>query len=185
MILGIDRTTREEIVSKFAKRMTEGFVIVAAAVFVGGCFGGRYEPEPVAPAAPAPAATSGEAPAGSLVATGLVEWGRGWYGGKGNRGEGRMTVSGDTLSWQNQKDAERNFELRSAVIKDVWLTCAARPGQNLCLEINVRTLTDLEYHFRDRNWQGGENQQILRIYAFIKANFPQIHFEERVEKTVD
>ncbi len=165
-------------------------VLVAAVALLAvtgvGCYSSRYEPEPVAPAkAPAASAAPAADSQGGIVVPGLVEWGRSWYGARNSRGEGQVTLGADFIDWRNQQDSERSFTLKLPVIKAVWLTCAARPGDNLCLDLGVITFTDLEYHFRDRNWAGGDNASILRIYSYLKANFPQVTFEEKVVKTVD
>lgn len=171
-------------------RMAFGVLLSSlVAVAITGCSSSRYEPDPVAPA---PAAAPAAVPAGSAAAapapntvTGVVEWDRAWYGKKGSRGVGTMTLNGDVLEWRNQEDFERSFSLRAGAIERVWLTCAARSGQNLCLDLGLTTLTGLEFHFRDVNWAGGENASILRIYEFIRQNVKTARFEEKVIEKVD
>lgn len=173
-------------------RTTFGVLTSAAlALAIAGCSSSRYEPEPVAAPA-APAASPAAAPAAGTAAatpantvTGVVEWARAWYGKKGSQGSGTMTLNGDVLEWRNQEDFERSFSLRAGAIERVWLTCAARSGQNLCLDLGLTTLTGLEFHFRDVNWAGGENASILRIYEFIRQNVKTARFEEKVIEKVD
>lgn len=151
-------------------------VVLLFAGLAAGCTSDRYQPEPVDPARTPPPATRDEM--GGTSYGNVTEFGRGLFRSRDRKGKGEIRIDGDVLRWTNADDADRSFSLRAGVIKDVWLTCARRPGENLCLELSFRTLTGLEYHFRDENWAGGENAQIMRIYAYLKQGFPTIHYEE-------
>jgi hypothetical protein len=162
------------------------FAIVAA-VSVVGCSSQRYEPQPVG-GTPAPAAAPAASPAvviGGDQVAGIVEWGRAWYGASKAKGEGQFTINGDLVNWTNLLESDNSFSLRAPVIQEVWLTCASRPGQNLCLDLGIRTVTEMEFHFRDRNWLGGDNGSILRVYNALKEKFPTISFSEKVVKSID
>lgn len=167
-------------------RMAFGVLLASAvAVAITGCSSSRYEPDPVAPAPAAAPAPGAAAVTSANTVTGVVEWDRAWYGKKGSQGAGTMTLNGDVLEWRNQEDSERSFSLRAGAVERVWLTCAARSGQNLCLDLGMTTLTGLEFHFRDANWAGGENASILRIYEFLRQNVKTARFEEKVVERVD
>jgi hypothetical protein len=155
-------------------------VVLLIAGVTAACTSDRYQPEPVAPARETP-----PAPADSMGGTSyrnMTEFGRGLFRSRDAKGNGEIRIDGDVIRWANADDPDRSFSLRAGVLKDVWLTCAKRPGENLCLEVSFRTLTGLEYHFRDENWAGGENSQIMRIYAYLKAGYPSIQYRE---ETVD
>lgn len=148
-----------------------------------------------------PAATENAATAGSMETTapamemsasepemrrfdGLIEYGRGRLRGKKAQGNGRIEVSPSSFSWQSDKEKDRNFTIRGEVVKTVTLNCAKRAGENLCLELGIRTLTDNEYYFRDRDWEAGGNTQITSLYEYLKANYPKVVFDEQVVDTI-
>ena len=150
-------------------------VVLVLAALAAGCTSDRYQPEPVDTTKAKPVSSD---PMVGTKYPNIVEFGRGLFKSRDMKGKGSVRIDGDVLYWTNDDDSDRSFSLRAGVIKDVWLTCARRPGENLCLEISIRTLTGLEYHFRDENWAGGENAQIMRIYAYLKSGYPTIHYEE-------
>ena len=149
-----------------------------------------------------PAPTENAAPAGSMETTapamemsaaaepemrrfdGLTEYGRGRLRGKKAQGNGRVEVSPSSFSWQSDKEKDRNFTIRGEVVKTATLNCAKRAGENLCLELGIRTLTDNEYYFRDRDWEAGGNTQITALYEYLKGNYPKVVFDEQVVDTI-
>lgn len=110
---------------------------------------------------------------------GLIRFGTGFFGGPKSIGEGRMEVGPEGLLWHHDRDDGRNLALRPEVISRVWLTCASRASENLCLDLGVETLTGGEYHFRDRNWEGGANTMILDAYEHLRATYSQVRFDRR------
>lgn len=111
--------------------------------------------------------------------TGLTEMGTGFLGGTKSRGDGRIEIGSSGLIWHNEKGSDRNISLRPEVISRVWLTCASRAGENLCLDLGVKTLTGNEHHFRDTNWEGGVNTVVLDAYEYMKTVYPQVRFDRR------
>jgi hypothetical protein len=110
---------------------------------------------------------------------GLMEIGTGFFGGTKSVGNGRLQAGAGGVVWQNERDSERNASLRPDVISRIWLTCASRPGENLCLDLGITTLTGKEYHFRDQNWEGGANTSILAAYEHMRTLYPQVRFDRR------
>lgn len=168
------------------------FLAVPLVAGLVACSSSRYQPEPVANTVVQPAsggtaasAATPQTPAGSVLVPGVVEWGRAWYGPAKSKGTGQVTLTSDVLEWKNFEDSDRSFALRAGVVQRAWLTCASRPGQNLCLDLGIETLTGLEYHFRDVNWAGGDNASVMKIFGFLKEKFPAIQFEEKVVSKVD
>ncbi len=113
---------------------------------------------------------------------GLTEIGTGFFGATKSRGKGRFEIGSSGLLWQNERGSDRNISLRPEVISRVWLTCASRSGEDLCLDLGVQTLTGHEHHFRDTNWEGGVNTVILEAYEHMRTLYPQVRFDR---KTVD
>ena len=74
--------------------------------------------------------------------------------------------------------------LRNEVIGEVWLNCAERPGDDLCLELGLRTLTGDRYWFRDRDWRAGGNRQILALFDYLQANYRSARFDRKTVETV-
>jgi hypothetical protein len=137
--------------------------------------------------ASAPDAGPVEVTPGSSVRTfsGLTEIGTGFFGGTRSRGNGRLEIGSSGLLWHNERGSDRNFSLRPEVIRRVWLTCAERTGQNLCLDLGIETLTDKEYHLRDTNWEGGVNTVILEAYEHMQSLYPQVQFDRRTVDAID
>jgi hypothetical protein len=45
---------------------------------------------------------------------------------------GRLVLHGDSLTWTDANDPERNFEFKTTGLEKVWFTCQARtPGELL------------------------------------------------------
>lgn len=109
----------------------------------------------------------------------LVQYGTGFFGGTKSVGEGQLEIGSDGLVWTSTRDRDRNLALRPEVISRIWLTCASRAGDNLCLDLGVETLTGNEYHFRERNWEGGANSAILDAFGYAKSIYPRVRFDER------
>lgn len=110
---------------------------------------------------------------------GLIRFGTGFFGGPKPVGEGRLEIGSGGLLWHHDRDAGHDLALRPEVISRVWLTCASRPSENLCLDLGVETLTGGEYHFRDTNWEGGANTMILDAYEHMRSTYSQVRFDRR------
>ena len=157
------------------------FVLAFAAAALAACTS-RYE-KPTASITPAEQAVSQSAE--GLSVDGLVEFGRKFPWGHGPKGTGQLAVQGDTIRWRNGSDAKRNFEIKTDAVREVDLECATRAGGNLCLEIQIHTVTGFTYAFRDPDWAGGQNGRIQRVYDFLKANYPKVVFAEKPVDSVD
>jgi hypothetical protein len=138
------------------------------------------------------AATTSAASAGSqinetsqgLTVNRLVEYGYSFPHRYRSQGNGQLAVIGRNIEWRNESP-KRDFSIQADVLKTATLQCASRPGQNVCLELRLGTVTGLDYAFRDTNWAAGHNEQITEVYNYLKLNFPQVTFSERAVKDID
>ena len=114
----------------------------------------------------------------------LVEYGYSFPHRYRSQGNGQLAVLGRNIEWRNES-RKRDFSTQADVLKTATLQCASRPGQNVCLELRLGTVTGLDYAFRDTNWAAGHNEQITEVYNYLKLNFPQVTFSERAVKEID
>jgi hypothetical protein len=126
---------------------------------------------------------SNETPQG-LTVDRLVEYGYSFPHRYRSQGSGELAVNGNDVEW-NSESSKRDFSIQADVIKTATLQCASRPGQNVCLELRLGTVTGLDYAFRDTNWAAGHNEKITEVYNYLKTNFPQITFSERAVQEID
>ena len=96
---------------------------------------------------------------------------------------GKFVVDGDRVNWYQMVDPEDNFSISERNIKEMWLNCAPRPGENLCLELCFRSFSGQEGCFRDAGWENGDNRQILAMYDYFQKAFPTTFFTKREKKT--
>jgi len=134
------------------------------------------------PAAAAPASIHADSGVsdGSLVVSGLVEFGDSFPMRHRPKGTGDLTIAPDRIGWSNDTDEERSFSIRPAAVKSVTMQCVTRAGGNICLEMEIETITGLAYSFRDIDWAGGYNQRIRRTRDYLEQNFPRMVFSERM-----
>jgi len=114
-----------------------------------------------------------------LVVDGLVEFGDSFPNRHRPKGTGQLTISPERIGWVNADDDGRNFSIRPAAIKSVTMECVVHAGGNVCLEMDIETITGLAYHFRDIEWAGGYNERIRRAHDHLKQDFPRIVFAEK------
>jgi len=119
-----------------------------------------------------------------LSVDGLVEYGYSFPHRYRSQGRGQLAVLGRDVEWRGES-SKRNFSIQADVIKTATLQCASRPGQNVCLELRLGTVTGLDYAFRDTNWAAGHNEKITEIYNYMKSNFPQVTYSERAVQEID
>ena len=119
-----------------------------------------------------------------LTVDGLVEYGYSIPHRYRAQGTGQLAVGTRNIEWRSERH-KRDFSIQGDVLKTATLQCAARPGQNVCLEIRLGTVTGLDYAFRDSNWAAGHNEKITEVYNYLKANFPQVTFGEKAVKEID
>jgi hypothetical protein len=119
-----------------------------------------------------------------LTVDGLVEYGYSIPHRYRSQGSGQLAVRGRDIEWRSESP-KRDFSIQADVLKTATLQCATRPGQNVCLELRLGTVTGLDYAFRDTNWAAGHNEKITEVYNYLKSNFPQVTFSERAVKEVD
>jgi hypothetical protein len=155
---------------------------LALMVLVGGCSSTRRNARPSATATSAGSQIN-ETSQG-LSVDGLVEYGYSFPHRYRSQGSGQLAVRGRDVEWRSES-SKRDFSIQADVIKTATLQCASRPGQNVCLELRLGTVTGLDYAFRDTNWAAGHNEKITEIYNYLKSNFPQITFSERAVKEID
>ena len=89
---------------------------------------------------------------------------------------GRLVMQGDSLTWTDANDPERNFEFKTSGLEKVWFTCQARTPENFCYQINFQIVKGAHYQFQDRNRESGSNAAVLKIMDALRARFPQIAY---------
>ena len=119
-----------------------------------------------------------------LTVDGLVEYGYSIPHRYRSQGSGQLKVGARNIEWRSER-RKRDFSIQGDVLKTATLQCASRPGQNVCLELRLGTVTGLDYAFRDTNWAAGHNEKITEVYSYLKANFPQVTFGEKAVKEID
>jgi hypothetical protein len=95
-------------------------------------------------------------------------------------GAGKLTIEAGWVRWENDRKRKRSFSMQSRLVREATLVCASRAGGNVCLELELRTVTGEKYRFRDRNWSAGSNEEIRRAYEVLQREHPKIMFGERV-----
>jgi hypothetical protein len=115
---------------------------------------------------------------------GLLEYDRAFLRGMKSRGGGVFEATPSSLKWTNDKSKGRSFDIKGDVVGNVVLNCAKRAAENLCLELRIRTLTANEYVYRDRDWESGGNTQVLALYEYLKSNYPQVVFDQKVVEVI-
>jgi len=119
-----------------------------------------------------------------LEVDGLVEYGRAFPRRYTAKGPGHLRIEDRNIEWRSS-ERERDFSISADVVKSAELQCAARAGQNLCLELQIATVTGLTYNFRDANWAAGQNERILEVSNYMKTNFPQVIFAEKSVESIE
>jgi len=87
---------------------------------------------------------------------------------------GRLVMQGDSLSWTDANDPERNFEFKTTGLEKVWFTCQSRTPENFCYQINFQIVKGAHYQFQDRNRESGSNAAVLKVMETLRIRFPQI-----------
>jgi len=116
---------------------------------------------------------------------GLVRQQQGFLGigASKRKNVGKLVVDAERVSWFQMTDAEDNFSLAERSIKEMWLNCAPRAGENFCLEVCFKSYSGKEGCFRDAGWENGENRQVLSMYDYFQKAFPTTFFSRREKKT--
>ena len=87
---------------------------------------------------------------------------------------GRLVMHGDSLTWTDANDPERNFEFKTTGLEKVWFTCQARTPENFCYQIDFQVVKGAHYQFQDRNREAGSNAAVLKVMAALRAYHPQL-----------
>ena len=104
-------------------------------------------------------------------------------GGSKTKHVGKLVVDGQKLNWYEEADPEQNFSMYTKNVKEMWLNCAPRSGENLCLEVGFKNYEGDEWTFRDTGWGNGENKQVTAIYDYFQKNYPADFFSKREKKS--
>ena len=96
---------------------------------------------------------------------------------------GKFVIDGERISWYQMVDPEDNFSISERNVRELWMNCAPRAGENLCLELCFRTFSGQEGCFRDAGWENGDNRQILAMYDYFQKAFPNTFFSKREKKS--
>ncbi|HUP24511.1 MAG TPA: hypothetical protein VNB06_16405 [Thermoanaerobaculia bacterium] len=163
--------------------MMEAMVLVLVS-WIGGAVVSFAPVGEVARAAETATAEVGEGRAAVVESGGtvveLVEMRGRTFRGPKEAGVGKLTIEDDWVRWENDRKRKRSFSMQSRVVREATLVCASRAGGNVCLELELRTVTGEKYRFRDLNWSAGNNQEIRRAYEVLQREHPRIMFGERV-----
>ena len=145
------------------------------------------ESSPAASPASAPAATTATADlaAGTQSFDGLVRQKHGFLGigGSKKKAIGKFVVDKEQIHWYQSVDPEDNFSSFIKNIKEMWLNCAPRAGENLCLELCFKTYSGDEWCFRDTGWDNGTNKQVTAVFDYFQKTFPATFFSKREKKS--
>jgi len=135
-------------------------------------------------AAPA-AAETGQAVSRHAEFDGLVRQRQGFLGVGSSKKKkvGKFVIDGERISWYQMVDPEDNFSISERNVRELWMNCAPRAGENLCLELCFRTFSGQEGCFRDAGWENGDNRQILAMYDYFQKAFPNTFFSKREKKS--
>lgn len=89
---------------------------------------------------------------------------------------GRLVMRGDSLSWVDAGDAEKNFEFQITGLEKAWFTCQARTPENFCYQINFQIVKGARYQFRDANHESGSNASVRAVMDALRRYFPEVAF---------
>ena len=137
-----------------------------------------------APAA-APAAEAAQPVARHAEFDGLVRQKAGFLfvGGSKSKEVGKFVIDGERVNWYQMVDPEANFSVTERNIKELWMNCAPRAGENLCLELCFKSFSGQEACFRDAGWENGDNRQVTAMYDYFQKAFPNTFFSKREKKS--
>jgi hypothetical protein len=146
------------------------------------------ESSPAVSPAPTPSAAPGataDLQAGSQTFDGLVRQKRGFLGigGSKKKAIGKLVIDKEQIHWYQAVDPEDNFSSFVKNIKEMWMNCAPRAGENLCLELCFKTYSGDEWCFRDAGWDNGTNKQVTAIFDYFEKTFPATFFSKREKKS--
>jgi hypothetical protein len=122
---------------------------------------------------------------GHMEFDGLVRQTGGFLGVGGSKTKhvGKLVVDGQKFNWYEEADPEQNFSMYTKNVKEMWLNCAPRSGENLCLEVGLKNYQGDEWTFRDTGWANGENRQVTAIYDYFQKAYPADFFSKREKKS--
>ena len=109
-----------------------------ALVALAGCGSTRGNARPSA--ATTTAGSQINETAQGLTVDNLVEYGYSIPHRYRSQGSGQLTVGARNVEWRSER-SKRDFSIQGDVIKTATLQCASRPGQNVCLELKLGTVT--------------------------------------------
>jgi hypothetical protein len=136
-------------------------------------------------AAPTAAAVSTQSVARRAEFDGLVRQKRGVWGvgGSKNKLVGKLVIDAERVNWYQMLNEDDNFSMMEKNIKEMWLNCAPRAGENLCLELCFRTYSGDEWCYRDTGWENGDNRQVTAVFDYFQRAFPATFFSKREKKS--
>jgi len=89
---------------------------------------------------------------------------------------GRLVMRGDSLSWVDGGDTEKNFAFQITGLEKAWFTCQARTPENFCYQINFQIVKGARYEFRDANHESGSNASVRAVMDALRKYFPEVAF---------
>jgi hypothetical protein len=159
------------------------FLLLALMLVGAGCSSTRRNAKPAAMTTSS-AGSQIDQSAQGLTVDGLLEYGYSFPHRYRSQGSGQLAIENRDVAWRSES-SKRDFSIQADVLKTATLQCASRPGQNVCLELRLGTVTGLDYAFRDTNWAAGHNERITEVYNYLKANFPQVTFAEKSVEEIE
>ena len=96
--------------------------------------------------------------------------------------QGKLTFKADELSWASATDAKSNVTVKVTALERAWLKCQPLPGGNFCFEIGFKIFKGEEYSFRDVGSENGSNDNVKKVREILQARFPNLVFEEKIQK---
>jgi hypothetical protein len=92
---------------------------------------------------------------------------------------GSLAVGGDRLEWQDAQSPALSFSLPVSGIRAVWLRSQPRGGQGTVSELCVRTTAGDDVAYRELDWAGGGEAQVLQLFHALNERFPQLILVEK------
>ncbi|HVS63267.1 MAG TPA: hypothetical protein VMT85_07135 [Thermoanaerobaculia bacterium] len=158
-------------------------LLLPLALACTGSVAPRARQPPPPEAAATPSFDQETAERGQEVAVTVVEIEGRLLRGPKEAGVGTLSVGDGMVRWENDRRRNRSFSLQGRVVSEATLLCAERAGSDICLELELKTVTGDKYRFRDVAWAAGDNAHILQVYEALQEQHPRIVFgERRVDK---
>lgn len=92
---------------------------------------------------------------------------------------GSLAVGGDRLEWRDAHSPALGSSLPVSGIRAVWIRSLPGGGQGTVSELCVRTTAGDDVAYRDLEWAGGGEAQVLQLFHALNERFPQLILVEK------